>query len=78
MSTYQEAHDCFEENSTIIGAPVQGVTSDEDMIAWNLNAGLLNLTLALQNDIVTFRNALEYALEDIRHRLTRIDQALQR
>jgi len=35
-------------NSNIIGMPVVGMTSNADMLAWNLNAGLLNLTLALQ------------------------------
>jgi hypothetical protein len=48
MVTYQQAHDCVEENSNIIGMPVVGMTSNADMLAWNLNAGLLNLTLALQ------------------------------
>jgi hypothetical protein len=73
MATFEEAHDCFEENSTLIGQPVAGMSSNADMLAWNLNAGLLNLTLALQTDI----GELTDALDDMRARLTRIEHAIQ-
>jgi len=72
MSTYPQAAGCFEENAELMGVPVIGVTPKDEMILWNLNAGLLNLVLAIQSDQDEFGGTLEV----IQARLARIEQAL--
>ncbi len=78
MSTYQEAHDRFDENCENIGLPTVGVSEDEDLRAWNLNSGLSNLTRAIQDDLARFRVGVQEEFDDIRTRLDRLEDALRR
>jgi hypothetical protein len=55
--SYYQAKQCFDENSTLIGQPID----HHDKLLWNISVGLSHLTSTLQSDI-----------EQIQHKLRQI------
>ena len=47
--TYEKARECFDENNTLIANP------RENPLMWNLSAGLVALTQALQTDMLALQ-----------------------
>jgi len=59
--SYSAARQAFVENKDLIGTQAM-----DDPQLWNLNNGLLNLTLALQSDLNRIQQTLDQILRALR------------
>ena len=59
--SYSAARQAFVENKDLIGTQAM-----DDPQLWNLNNGLLNLTLALQADLARIQQTLDQILRTLR------------